>query len=479
LKQLKAIWRRISRKAPKPVLSIVIPTCDRPDTLEVCLRALAKQPNPHVEIIIQNNASDERTTAVIEAATDKRIVHHREETRISMRNNFENGVAAATGDYISLIGDDDAYCAGALDWIVGMLKEHRPLALRWQIAAYMWPSLSDANIGFFYLNYTNFYCGWGWRDARDATERMLNGTMEGLWESLQIYHGAVSRELYEETKAKTGGVFFQSHIPDVYVHTAMLLVAGKRESRNYISVGHPLTVYGMSGHSTGSSWYTLRSETRGKKSPMAIWESAAASDKHVKPDVQFAISCMKYHDYVAILMANELGLMRGWQADHEKWIQSIVAEVTTNLWQLRGFIEAKPVYEYEKLVIDRVLSEMKQFTGQTVPQPERLKKLYDECWRWQQICNISVEPSLPDDVETAVIVLDRISSSELGLRPEGSISDVEREGLRGHLKTHLHDWYQANPPVLPTQNQLSESNLAVVVAASGVAKKSKRAKTAQ
>lgn len=445
----------------KPILSIVIPTCDRPDTLEVCLRALAKQPNPHVEIIIQNNASDERTTAVLEAAMDKRIVHHREKTRLSMRNNFENGVAAATGDYISLIGDDDAFCAGALDWIVGMLQEHRPLALRWQIAAYMWPSLSDANIGFFHLHYTNFYGGWGWRDAKQLTERMLNGTMAGLWESLQIYHGVVSRKLYEETKAKTGGIFFQSHIPDVYVHTAMLLVAGKLKSRKYINVDHPLTVYGMSGHSTGSSWYTLRSETRGKKSPMAIWENSAASDKHVKPDVQFAISCMKYHDYVAILMADELGLMKGWKADQEKWIQNIVTEVTANLWQLRGFIEAKPVYEYEKLVIERVLSEMSQFTSQTVPQPERLKKLYDECWRWQQLCNVSVEPSLPDDVETAVMVLDSVTNSKLGLRPEGKISEKAQARLQDQLKQKLHDAYQENPPVMPVRNEHIESPLAV------------------
>jgi glycosyltransferase involved in cell wall biosynthesis len=446
----------------KPILSIVIPTCDRPDTLEVCLRALAKQHNPHVEIVVQNNASDERTTAVIEAATDKRIVHHREKTRLSMRNNFENGVAAATGDYISLIGDDDAFCAGALDWIVGMLREHHPLALRWKLAAYMWPSLSDANIGFFHLHYTSFYGGWGWRDAKDLTERMLSGTMAGLWESLQIYHGAVSRELYEATKSKTGGIFFQSHIPDVYVHTAMLLVAGKRRSRKYINVDHPLTVYGMSGHSTGSSWYTLRSETRGNKSPMAIWENSAASDKHVKPDVQYAISCMKYHDYVAILMANELGLMKGWKADREKWIQSIVTEVSTNLWQLRGFIEAKPVYEYEKLVIERILSEMKEFTGQTVPQPERLKKLYDECWRWQQLCNVSVEPLLPDDVETAVMVLDSVTNSKLGLRPEGKITKKECLRLQDQLKQKLHDAYQANPPVMPIRNEQTESSLDAV-----------------
>jgi glycosyltransferase involved in cell wall biosynthesis len=83
----------------RPVLSIVIPTCDRPDTLEICLRALQKQSNPDVEILIQDNASDERTIDIIKRAEDKRIVHHRSETRISMRNNFEDGVAAATGDY--------------------------------------------------------------------------------------------------------------------------------------------------------------------------------------------------------------------------------------------------------------------------------------------------------------------------------------------------------------------------------------------
>lgn len=436
----------------RPILSIVVPTCDRPDTLEVCLRTLLQQPNVDVEIVIQDNASDERTAAIIAASTDPRIVYHRTDERISMRNNFEDGVAAATGDYICIIGDDDAFCAGALDWLVMMLKEHRPLALRWNLAAYYWPSLSDANLGYFHLHYDQFYGGWEWGDARDVCQTMLDGTMEGLWQSLQIYHGVVSRELCEETKAKTGGTLFQYHIPDVYVHTALLLTAGERESRRYINVKHPVSIYGISGHSNGTSWFAAKAEKRGETSPMAKWEKTAAADTKVKLTVQNPIRCVKYQDYAALMLSDGLGLVKGRSIDHARWQADILKEVAANRWQIMGFHEAEPHLPYEQSIVDAIKATFGPLEAiGAVEHPKLLKHVYPECWRWQQLCLTSAEPNSPDNVETAVKVLDDITISSVGWRHALTISEKEQLQLRAQLKAQLEKLYHANPPKLPAQ----------------------------
>jgi hypothetical protein len=444
----------------RPVLSIVIPTLDRPDTLSVCLAALAKQPNPKVEIVIQDNASGEATAAVMKACNDSRIVRHRSSKRLSMRNNFEDGVAAARGDYIAIIGDDDAFCAGAIDWIVTMLEAHQPIALRWTLAAYYWPSLSDAQLGFFWLHPEKFYGGWLFKDARELTDRMLKGEMSGLWEGLQIYHGAVSRELYEETKAKTGGVFFQYQQPDVYVHTAMLLVAGQREPqrRRYIDVEHPLSIYGMSGHSNGTSWITAQTEDRGTESPIARWERFAAMDPHVAPPVQYAIPCVKYHDYVALRVAESLGLAANETIEHERWEAAVVAEVKACPWQYDGFVQAKPVVEFEKPIIARVIHELKHLGETPQPPPSRLQHVHDHCWVYNQLCLASAAPELPDDVDTAVDVLDRITDRKLGLLPSPALPDEMRKLLRGGMMLRLMQHFDANPPQLRKKAEASLVN---------------------
>jgi glycosyltransferase involved in cell wall biosynthesis len=416
------------------------------------LRTLAAQPNANVEILIQDNASDEPTIRIIKACPDPRIVHHRSEVRLSMRNNFEDGIAAASGQYITMIGDDDAFCAGALDKMVALLEEHRPLALRWHLAAFWWNSLSDANLGFFHLHYENFFGGWRWGDARDLMQRMLDGEMAGLWQSLQLYHGAVSRELCEEARGRTDGTLLQYHIPDVYLHTALLLAAGQRANasdRRYIDMRHPMTIYGMSGHSNGSSWFAARNEERGNKAPMAAWEAAAASDTKVKLTIQNPIRCVKYHDYAALMLADSLGLVNDLSIAHDRWDQEILNEVDANLWQIRGFHEAEPTLPYERRIFKKVkqrFGSLERYAG--AQPPPRLKHVYDECWRWQQLCNVSAAPDRVDDVETAVTVLDSISNSELGWRKDSLISEEERTAGLADLKTKIRVYHDANPPLV-------------------------------
>lgn len=435
-------------KDKQPILTIIVPTCDRPDTLAACLRSLAKQPNPAVEILVHDNASNEETTRVIESIADKRIIHKRLPQRVSMRENFENAVAAAKGDYLCLIGDDDAMCKGAINWIVKMLRRHKPEALQWRLAAYYWPSLSMSDIGFYWLHPDYFYGGWRWRNKKELTEKVLEGNMTSVDGSLQLYHGAVSRRLFETTKAQLGGVCFGYHIPDIYIHTAMLVSSGSNLSGDYIYVDHPLSVYGLSGHSNGTSWYVQSDKNKidGNKSPMAQWKITAAADTSVKYSVLTPIRSLKFHDYVVLNLMVENGIVRDADIDHMHWMQTIIEETAANLWQLDGYKEAVPVRDCEKRAVKAVLEHFEDQLEVHVPAPPFRKTLYDDAWRYDQLCNVSVFPDRPDDVDTAVDTLDSVVVQRVGLLPTNVLTNRIAKKMREHLKRKIKLAFTQRPP---------------------------------
>jgi hypothetical protein len=433
-----------------PVLSVIIPTCDRPDTLAVCLRTFLRQPCDDVEIVVQDNKSDARTTAIVEAAMkrDPRIRWSRLDRRVSMRANFEAGINAARGDYVTIIGDDDAMADGALTWISRMLRQHTPIALRWRLVAYYWPSLTDCDIGYLQPKYDDLFGGWAWGDAADLKQRMLDGRMEGLWESLQIYPGAVSRQLIEATRARTGGILFQYHIPDVYVHTAMLLVAGDTTDRRFIDVQHPLSVYGLSGHSNGSSWFAGKAEKRGSTSPIATWQGTVAADTDVKQRVQHSIRCMKYHDYAALFIAAEFGLVSEEEIDHKAWIAAIVREVDSNRWQIAGFAEAKPSKPYEYRVLQILAARFGELSKKaSISPPSRLKTVEADAPNHNKLCLRSVASGMPDDVETAVAVLNSLIPIPADLPARVTIDPDGRQDRIDELRAILHDVWERDPLV--------------------------------
>ena len=117
----------------KPLISVIVPTRDRPETLTSCLAALWHHKSSRIEIVVQDNFSGPETRKVVRAAQrkDKRIRYARSKFSTSQRHNFELGLAAAKGDYLSIIGDDDGYCLGSLDWLVERLTIKPADAVRW------------------------------------------------------------------------------------------------------------------------------------------------------------------------------------------------------------------------------------------------------------------------------------------------------------------------------------------------------------
>src|SRR5439155_1133874 len=124
----------------KTKFTIIIPTRERCDTLRWCLETCTEQNYDDLEIIVSDNFSQDGTRQIVESNHDKRIRYINTGKRLSMAHNYEFALSHATGDYVTIIGDDDGMIVNVLDEISQIVEELQPGILTWDKATYVWPN---------------------------------------------------------------------------------------------------------------------------------------------------------------------------------------------------------------------------------------------------------------------------------------------------------------------------------------------------
>ncbi len=110
-----------------PLLSICIPTFNRAELLELCLATVLPQLTAfpyEVECVISNNASTDHTSELIARfAAQYPVKVFRNDTNIGIIANITKCASElASGEFVLLIGDDDAVCTGAVEKILKSLR---------------------------------------------------------------------------------------------------------------------------------------------------------------------------------------------------------------------------------------------------------------------------------------------------------------------------------------------------------------------
>ena len=98
----------------KPLVSVGIPTFNRPAGLRRTLELICGQTYPNIEIVVSDNASHGSETEGVArefSARDKRIRYFRQATNIGSIANFRFVLAKASGDYFMWAADDDEWDA--------------------------------------------------------------------------------------------------------------------------------------------------------------------------------------------------------------------------------------------------------------------------------------------------------------------------------------------------------------------------------
>jgi hypothetical protein len=383
----------------KPLISVVIPTRNRPDTLEVCLRAMAHHKSPRIEIVVQDNSTNPDTMELVTSAAkvDSRIRYSQAPYPTSQRHNFELGLAAASGDYLTIIGDDDGFSLGSLDWLVERLSQQPVDAVRWNLLHYVWPSLSEDDEGFMDLYHSQSTGAWSIHSGPDLAKKVLRAETQGSWENILVYHGMISRRVYEKMRAMTNGVFFAYPMPDVFAHNVAVFFC-----EDYLQINDIVSIYGVSGHSAGASWTQARSETGSAAKEGNRWMLESVADEVAqKLPWQPDIRTLRYHDFAALNVAQSFGMLGGAGPDPVIWKKAILDELRMNSTQIAPWFNVEPKAAFDKEIIEQVCGEFRNQSA--APARTSNKKKVDN--RIPSLRVQAVDSGFNDDVEGAMLAL--------------------------------------------------------------------------
>jgi glycosyltransferase involved in cell wall biosynthesis len=218
-----------------PLLSVIIPTRERAETLRYTLGTALDQSSRNFEVIVSDNFSQDDTAQVVKSFPDPRLRLINPGQRLCMSDHWDFALLHARGDYILFVGDDDAIVPGALDRLEDSISGTRCLVYCWPRPVYNWP-MDGTPADIVYLPPTAQPSE---IDLRDLA-RLAAST--GGWKCFIpcMYHSAVAKSIPDTIREKTGRVF-HSTCPDVFMSMAVPALADKA-----IDVGYYVSVAGQS-----------------------------------------------------------------------------------------------------------------------------------------------------------------------------------------------------------------------------------------
>ena len=227
--------------------SIVIPTRNRAQYLKYAIESVLASDRTDIELIVSNNHSTDGTINILEGYIDSRLKIIRPEFELPMASHYEFAINQALGEWITILGDDDAVMPYIFDALDGYIINYQNVDIISSARAYyFWDGCRDI-YGDIVVKYSLISKS-SIRSARKDLYAALAG-IRSCFDLPQIYTTSIiKRSLYEAVKLKSGGIFFHSIIPDMYSAVAFCLF---RES--YLRVDEPLFWVGTSNMSMSRS----------------------------------------------------------------------------------------------------------------------------------------------------------------------------------------------------------------------------------
>jgi glycosyltransferase involved in cell wall biosynthesis len=230
-----------------PILSILIATKNR---VQYCINAIETILNfeyENFELIVQDNSDTLELQNYIEnRIVDRRLIYNYTSPPFSSIDNFNAVIGLAKGEYLCLIGDDDAVNPEIFNAVEWAKANKIPSITPTLKAIYRWPDACEnpAENGLLCIGHISGNIKI--LNTKNAIKDLMKNGGQGYLNLPfpKLYHGIVKREYMERIKIETGN-YVGGLSPDIYIAIGLA-----KQIPEIVQIDYPLTLPGICGIST-------------------------------------------------------------------------------------------------------------------------------------------------------------------------------------------------------------------------------------
>ncbi|MGZ4246253.1 MAG: glycosyltransferase family 2 protein [Solirubrobacteraceae bacterium] len=239
------------------LFSVLLPTHDRLEYLRYAVASVQRQDEHDWELVVSDNDSTEDVAGFVQGLGDDRVRYVRTDRFVPVTENWNNALRHSRGEYVIMLGDDDALLPGYLSRQRALIDRfERPDAIYTGAFLYAYPGvLPDAPEGWLQPNlHAPFFGGAAEpfmlprADARDLAHAAPD--FRALYD-FNMQYVLVARDAIDRLSGD--GDFFRSPFPDYY---AMNLLFA--EAQRIAVDPKPRVVIGITNRSYGFFHFNRR-----------------------------------------------------------------------------------------------------------------------------------------------------------------------------------------------------------------------------
>ncbi len=243
----------------KILFSILIPTKDRFELLKKSIRSVLVQDYKNWELIISDNHGNQNIGEWIERLNDCRIRYKWQPKELTVTDNWNKANDMARGDYIIMLGDDDALLPDALSILLRRIQEYNmPELVVFYAYTFTQPDVDTNNPWGSVIKHNPVIkqCeDSGYISRSDREKKVIECCQFENRFTHNMQYFCYSRLLCE--KIKQYGDFYEPPYPDYYTSCMMLIL-----SEQVVAISESIAVIGVTPKSYGC-YYLNNNEKEG------------------------------------------------------------------------------------------------------------------------------------------------------------------------------------------------------------------------
>jgi hypothetical protein len=315
---------------PEPRFSIVIPTRNRPELLQLSMRSAMQQEydKADYEVVVSDNGSDRRSESVVRTMDAPNLRYVRTGATLNMCDSWDFAASQARGRYLTFLCDDDARTPASLP-VLARILDSNPKAelIAWTSALYYHPDWPEE-----WCRNHLLLPSYSGDVVEEASARGIHRSSRFEFDGLpKMLNSLCSKNVADRVRRAVGRLFLPTS-PDY-----TFLVSSLAVTASFISVDAPLHLAGASIQSIG-----FTASRGGSAASRVFLEEFGTALDDLHPDVPLCPTATQSGILQSLINVARSGLLpKGYEPDLPRYYSLLYSELRS--WEANAIDISVPL----------------------------------------------------------------------------------------------------------------------------------------